>query len=195
VDAPDPALVEFVRGVVASVVGADAITQVETLQVGAGEAVLLLGPAQTGQRMVMKVAERGSRPDLDFERTAAAMSLAGSAGVPVPQTLAADGSYCTGPWQYLLHTYVEGLPWRLARLRLNTGEIESAHRQLAEAILSLKTVRFDLFGELSRSREPIGSDLPSGLHRRAALRIPDPDRRALYDAVLDRHLELFHRAD
>jgi aminoglycoside phosphotransferase (APT) family kinase protein len=139
----------------------------------------------------MKVAQRGSRPDLDFERTAAAMSLARSAGVPVAQTLAADGSCRTGPWQYLLYTYVEGLPWRLVRPRLNAGEIESAHGQLAEAILALQSVRFHSFGELSRSGEPIGSDLPRSLRRRAAVRIPDPSHRALFNEVLDRNIGLF----
>jgi hypothetical protein len=53
-DAPDPALVDFARGVVASVMGADTITHIDALQVSAGEAALLLGPARTGQRVIMK---------------------------------------------------------------------------------------------------------------------------------------------
>jgi aminoglycoside phosphotransferase (APT) family kinase protein len=191
VDAPDPALVEFVCDVVASVVGADAITQVDALQVGPGEAVLLLGPARTRRRVVMKVVQRGSRPHVDFERTAAAMSLARGAGVPVAQTLAVDDSYRRGPWQYLLHTYVEGLPWRLLRPQLNAGEIESAHEQLAEVILALHSVRLHSFGELSRSGEPTGSDLPTSLRRRAAMRIPNPNHRALFNEVLDRNIGLF----
>ena len=191
VDAPDPALVEFACGVVASVVGADAIAQVDTLQAGPGEAVLLLRPARTGQRVVVKVAQQGFRPDLDFERTAAAMSLARGAGVPVAQTLAADASYRTGPWQYLLHTYVDGLPWRLLRPRLNAGEIESAHEQLAEVILALQSVRLHSFGELSRSGEPIGSDLPNSLRHRAAMRIPRHSHQALFNEVLDRNIGLF----
>jgi aminoglycoside phosphotransferase (APT) family kinase protein len=119
------------------------------------------------------------------------MSLARNAGVPVAQMLAADGSYRTGPWQYLLQTYVDGIPWRLLRPRLNAREIESAHRQLGEAILALQSVRFRSYGELSRSGEPIGSDLPSSLRTRAAMRIPDPSHRALFNKVLDGSIELF----
>jgi hypothetical protein len=78
--------------------GADAITHIDTLQVGAGKRHCSSGqPVRTTSDH--KLAERGFQLNVDFERTAAAMSLARNAGVPVAQTLAVDGSYRTGPWQ------------------------------------------------------------------------------------------------
>ena len=87
----------------------------------------------------MKVAHQGARPDVDFERTAAAMALARGAGVPVAATLAADACYRAGPWQYLVHSYLDGIPWHQARPQLGTDDVDSAHRQLAQTLRQPKS--------------------------------------------------------
>jgi aminoglycoside phosphotransferase (APT) family kinase protein len=84
----------------------------------------------------------------------------------------------------------EGLPWRLLRGRLSAGEIESAHRQLGEAIFALQSVRFHSYGELTRSGEPIDSDLASSLRHRAAMRVHDQSHRAMFNEYLDCNYEL-----
>jgi Ser/Thr protein kinase RdoA (MazF antagonist) len=186
----DPALAEFVRDVAGSVLGADAIGGIEPLQLGAGEASLLLR-TRTDRLVILKVARQAARPDIDFERTAAAMALARGAGVPVAETLAADASFRTGPWQYLVHSFLDGIPWHQARPQLDPDEVESAHRQLARAVLALQSVELTGYGELDRSGQAIGTDLLTGLRRRAELRLVEPRNRALFDQVLDRNLQLF----
>jgi aminoglycoside phosphotransferase (APT) family kinase protein len=119
------------------------------------------------------------------------MALARGAGVPVAETLAADASYRAGPWQYLVHSYLDGIPWLLARPRLGADEVELAHRQLAETLLALQTVELAGYGELDRSGRASGTDLLSGLRHRAELRLTEPRNRALFDQVLDQNGELF----
>ncbi|HSU36799.1 MAG TPA: aminoglycoside phosphotransferase family protein [Propionibacteriaceae bacterium] len=185
-----PTLEEFVRDVAGSVLGTDAIKDIEPLQLTAGEASLLLR-TRTDQRMIMKVARDGARPEVDFERTAAAMALARGAGVPVAETLAADATYRAGPWQYLLHSYLDGIPWHRARPHARVDEVDSAHRQLAEAVLALQSVELTGYGELDRSGQSSGADLLTGLRCRAELRLVEPRNRALFDHVLEQNVELF----
>jgi aminoglycoside phosphotransferase (APT) family kinase protein len=119
------------------------------------------------------------------------MALARDAGVPVAETLAADASYRAGPWRYLVHSYLDGIPWHLARPQLGADEIDSAHRQLAETLLALQSVELTGYGELDRSGQTGGGDLLTGLRRRAALRLVEPRNRALFEQVLDQNAELF----
>jgi len=189
----DPALAEFVRDVAGSVLGADPIREIEALQLTAGEASLLLR-TRTHQPVIMKVAHQGARPDVDFERTAAAMALARGAGVPVAETLAADACYRAGPWQYLVHSYLDGIPWHQARPQLGTDDVDSAHQQLAQTLLALQTVELTGYGELDRSGQASGGSLLTALRRRAELRLVEPRNRALFDQVLDQNVELFSDA-
>ena len=186
----DPALAEFVRGVVSPVLGSDAITDIEPLQLTAGEASLLIR-THRDQPVIIKLAHQGVRPDVDFERTAAAMALARGEGVAVAETLAADASYRAGPWQYLVHSYLDGVPWHLARSQLGADEIDSAHRQLAETLLALQSVQLTGYGELDRSGQTSVADLLTGLRRRAELRLIEPRNRTLFEQVLDQNAELF----
>ena len=72
----DPALEEFVRDVAGSVLGADAITRDRPAPAHRGRGVVAAPDDRTDQPVIMKVAREAARPDVDFERTAAAMSLA-----------------------------------------------------------------------------------------------------------------------
>ena len=138
----------------------------------------------------MKLARQAARPDVDLERSAAAMAVARSAGVPVAETLAADASYRAGPWQYLVHSYLDGTPWRLGP-QLSTDGVHSAHRQLAQAVLALQSVEARRLRRAGPLRSGDRRRLLTGLRRRAELRLVEPRNLALFEQVLDQNPELF----
>jgi aminoglycoside phosphotransferase (APT) family kinase protein len=107
--------------------------------------------------------------------------------VPVPAVLAVDASGRLGPWQYLIQEHVAGLPWRQVRPLLDEEDVDAAHRELAEAVLAIQTVRFDGFGELGHSGRPEAGTLLAAVRRRADRILRERDR--------ERFLELLVQAE
>lgn len=191
--AMEPGLAEFARDRVREVVGT-AVRQVDPLSAGAGRSVLMVTLAGPPGTVVMKVAGRCDRSEVDFDRTAAASMLARAAGVPVAQVLAADQSCRTGPWRYLIQERVDGMEWRRVRPLLDAEQVEAAHQQIAQAVLAMQSVRLGSFGELDAGETPVGTDLLTALRHRAQLHIASPDRLQLFHELLDSRAGWFGHA-
>jgi aminoglycoside phosphotransferase (APT) family kinase protein len=188
----DPALVAFARGRVSAVLGAaETSLQVQPLQARTAEAVLLVTLPERERQVVLKVAGGADRTAPDFARTAAVMSLARAAGAPVAAVLDVDTSARAGPWRYLMVDHVAGLEWHRIRPRLDPSQLDAAHREIAESVLAVQSVRFDSFGELDSAGRPDPADLVTSLRQRAELRISSEPRRELFRHVLERHRDLF----
>jgi Ser/Thr protein kinase RdoA (MazF antagonist) len=185
-------LLDEVRGLVLDVIGRPAArTAVEPLQIRDDAAVLLV-PVASGPRLIVKLASPAAPHPVSFERTRMLTTLAGAAGAPVPEILAADDSMSTRPWRYVIAEHIDGTPWRELRPSLSAEQVAEAHRQLAAALLAVQTVRFSSFGELDLSgRPPDGQDVLAALHQRAELRIRDERLRKSFRQVLDREAGLF----
>lgn len=182
----DPTLAEFAHEVVTAAAGeGTVVTALELLSGGAASTSLVVSLARPPRRLVLKLAPRES-PTVDFARTAAAMSLARAAGVPLPETLAGGSSSRAGPWQYLLYEHVDGLEWRRLRPQLDARELDSAHRQIATAVLALQSVRLAAFGELDHVGQPIAVDVLACLRHRAELRIAKASDQEHHGNVLFR---------
>jgi aminoglycoside phosphotransferase (APT) family kinase protein len=182
----------FARAEVAAALGTDArVVRVTPLQDVGHAATLHVSVDRAPRQLVMKVADRDTAPAVDFARTAAVSQLARAAGAPVPEVLAAGTSSRASEWQYLLQEHVDGVEWSAVRTRLDEEQLAAAHRQIAAAVLAVQSVAFDGFGELSTNAEPAGVDLPAALRTRAGLRIADPRKRALFEAVLGRESAAF----
>jgi aminoglycoside phosphotransferase (APT) family kinase protein len=185
-------LQDFARTQVRAVLGSEtAVTQVEVLQARQEQFVLRLTLSRRPRHLVFKVTGPGARAGVDFQRTAAAVSLARAAGVPVPTVVAAGRSYGSGQWSYLLQEHVDGVEWRRVRPLLDSEQVRTAHRQIATAVLAMQSLRFASFGELNTGGEPAGDDLVAALRHRAELRVTDPRRRTTFFDVLDRRASLF----
>ncbi|NUU19732.1 aminoglycoside phosphotransferase family protein [Cellulomonas humilata] len=138
-----------------------------------------------GTRHVLKLARSDARPAVDYARTASAHRLAEAAGVPVAAVVAVGDD---GVLQHLLQEHVEGVDWRHVRPQLDAAEIETASTDIARAVLRIQSVTLPSWGSLD---DPGGRTLLDALHDRIALRTRREDRRALAQAVLDRHADLF----
>jgi aminoglycoside phosphotransferase (APT) family kinase protein len=185
-------LEDFARTQVQAALGSEnSVTRVERLQVGQEQSVLRLTLSRPPRRLVLKVAGPGTPAGVDFQRTTAALSLARAAGVPVPTVLAADTSYGSGQWSYLLQEHVDGVVWRRLRPLLAPDQVRTAHREIATALLAMQSLRLASFGELNAAGEPAGDDLVPALRRRAELRIADLHRRTTFLDLLDRRSSLF----
>jgi aminoglycoside phosphotransferase (APT) family kinase protein len=191
-DEIDSDLEDFARTQVRAALGSEnSVTRVERLQVGQEQSVLRLTLARPPRRLVLKVAGPGTHAGIDFQRTTAAISLARAAGVPVPTVLAAETSYGSGLWSYLLQEHVDGVVWRRLRPLLAPDQVRTAHREIATALLAMRSLRLASFGELNAAGEPAGDDLVPALRRRAELRIADPRRLTTFLNLLDRRSSLF----
>jgi aminoglycoside phosphotransferase (APT) family kinase protein len=62
-------------------------------------------------------------------------------------------------------------------------------------LAALRSVQLPSFGELDADGRPDGSTLLAALHRRAELRIADPQRRSLFQRVLAQEAALFPDVD
>jgi aminoglycoside phosphotransferase (APT) family kinase protein len=142
-------LEDFARRQVQAALGSEnSVTRVERLQVGREQSVLRLTLSRPPRRLVLKVAGPATPAGVDFRRTTAALSLAKSAGVPVPTVLATDTSNRSGQWSYLLQEHVDGVVWRRLRPRLAPDQVRTAHREIATALLAMQSLRLTSFGEL-----------------------------------------------
>jgi aminoglycoside phosphotransferase (APT) family kinase protein len=188
----DPRWEEFARTEVMAVLGgASTVVRVEPLRIGPEQVILLVTLARPRHQVVLKMAGHGAGTGTDFERTAAVAALARTAGAPVAAVLAVDVSYRAGPWRYLMQEHVDGVEWRHIRPQLDDKQVAAAHRQTAEAVLAVQSVRFGSFGELNARGEPTGTNLLDGLRHRAELRIADMGRRELFFDLLERVADLF----
>jgi Ser/Thr protein kinase RdoA (MazF antagonist) len=169
------------------------VTALERLSGDGPSTSLLVTLSAAPRRLVLKVAPRDS-PTVDFGRTAAAMSLARGAGLPVATLLAAGPASPDGPWQCLLTEHVAGVEWRRLRPQLDAGEVYEAHRQIAEAVLALQSVRLAGFGELGQLGQPTAHDLLASLRRRALLRVGRAADRELFLGLLEQRAGLFFPA-
>jgi aminoglycoside phosphotransferase (APT) family kinase protein len=180
-----------VHRLVAEAVGTSTqVSGVQVLAASASTATLLLTTAPPPSRLVLKLAAMGDA-HIDFTRTAAAADMARRAGVAVPAVVAADTTGRSGPWQYLLHEHIGGEPWRTVRPRLDTSQIRSAHRQIAEAVLAIQSVRPARFGDIASESSASSVGIVDALRLRAKSRIGDLAGRELFLAVLDRDAALF----
>lgn len=159
----------------------------EFLAAAADTAVLRLDMGEDAS-IVVKLTTSRAQPRVDLRRTAAAMSRAASAGVPVASV---HGTGLAGDWQYLIMDHVDGVPWREVRPRLSEPDLTRAYVDLAQMLVRLQTLRFDSFGELDTQGRPAGDDLIGALHRRADLRLTDPEDRHRFHRLLDREASLF----
>lgn len=182
---------ELARAAVAEWCGAGAsVAHVSTLGQSDVSAAVLITLAHRSRRLVLKIAAPYPATLVDFARTAAAMSLARDAGVPVPESLGVDSSRRLSPWQCLLLEHVPGLEWFRVRPQLDQARAHDCSQQIAAAVLAVQSVRLASFGELDRSGQPAPTDLVTALRHRAE-RIADLRRRDLFLGVLDRDSELF----
>jgi aminoglycoside phosphotransferase (APT) family kinase protein len=185
-------LAELARAAVVEALGSRTwVRRVEALATAETSAVLLVTVDHPFRQLVFKALHLGATTPTDFARTAAVTERARSVGVPVAAVLAVDTSYRAGPWQYLLQEHVPGREWRHVRPLLGDDQVQTAHRQIAEVVLAIQSVRFDGFGELDRQARSAGGTLLDGLRRRAELRIPRPDHREAFFDLLDREQDLF----
>ena len=157
--------------------------RIELLGAGAATVTLRVTPAD-GPRLVLKAATAAGGP-FDPERTAAVMAMARGAGVPVPEVLSVHAG-AGGTRAHLVHLHVDGVPWAQVHPTLGEDDVRPVHRRLAEAVLALQGVAVPGFGELDAAGRPAGVDVGTALHRRARLRIGDPDLRALAEDLIDR---------
>jgi aminoglycoside phosphotransferase (APT) family kinase protein len=188
----EPGWEEFARSEVKAVLGAaSTVVRVDPLRIRPEQVILLVTLARPWHQVVLKMAGHGAGTGTDFERTAAVAALARTAGAPVAAMLAVDVSYRAGPWRYLMQEHVDGVEWRHIRPQLDDKQVAAAHRQIAEAVLAVQSVRFGSYGELSASGEPTGADLLNALRHRADQRIVDVGRRELFLGLLERDADLF----
>lgn len=181
-------LVPVLAGVLGS---ATAVTGMTVAQARPDAFVLVVGTA-AGRRLVVKVAGPAAAQPVAYERSAMLTGLARATGAPVPVVLAADDSGRLGRWRYLVPEHVEGTTWRELRPRLTAEEVADAHEQLAEALLTVQSVRFAASGELGVGGEPpVGQGVLAALHARAELRVHDVRKRATSHELLDREAALF----
>ncbi len=150
-------------------------------------AVLLVRLAGSSARLVVKLAGPRAPIAALFDRTAAILrSVRDRTTVPTVDVLAADVSYCHGPWRYLITTYAPGSPWSTTLPRLTTEEARSVHRELGEAVAEIHLLDFPAFGEISvdGTIQPGASYLPA-LVARSTHRIANPHHVERFVALLD----------
>jgi aminoglycoside phosphotransferase (APT) family kinase protein len=189
---PEAPLHAFARDVVVAALGSECrVAGVQVMQGGLERAVLLVTLRNSPRRLVLKVADRSAGTGVDFARTSIVADLARRAGAPVAAVIAVDVSSQIGPWAYLLQEHVDGTLWRDLRPLLDGEQLRASHRQLAEAVLAVQSVRFHAFGELGASGEAAGVGLVDALRHRAELRIPDGPTRARFLAVLKQEAASF----
>jgi aminoglycoside phosphotransferase (APT) family kinase protein len=194
----DPEVCAVVRGCVREVLGPGARRlRLQTLAADAGRAVMRVTVDGVADPLVVKVARAGSAREraADFQRTAAAVALATAAGVPTAEVLAAHTAGPGEAFGWLVQRSVEGVVWRRLRPTLDDDQVRPVHRQLADAVLALRTSRPPAFGELDAAGRPAGDPLVPALLpallRRADLLVRDAARRAVFHALLEREAALF----
>jgi aminoglycoside phosphotransferase (APT) family kinase protein len=167
------------------------VARAEVLSRGPMHEVLDLALDRPPGRVVARLADPAAAPAVDLARTAAASELAGRAGVPVPEVLALRRGASPVQWDCLLLLHVPGRPWSVRRASADAAAVAAVHAQVRAVQAALRTVRLPSFGELDGSGRPDGGSLLAALHRRAELRITDPERRELFQRVLAREAALF----
>jgi aminoglycoside phosphotransferase (APT) family kinase protein len=167
------------------------VTRTGVLSSGPMHDVLDLALDRPPGRVVARLADPAAAPVVDLARTAAASALAGRAGVPVPEVIGLRRGAAPGHWDCLLLAHVAGLPWSVQRASAGAAAVAAVHAQVRAVQAALRTVRLPSFGELDGDGRPDGSSLLAALHRRAELRITDPQRRAVFHGVLAREAGLF----
>jgi aminoglycoside phosphotransferase (APT) family kinase protein len=144
-------------------------------------------------KVVVKLAGPRAQIDCPFERTAGILRLVRNAtSVPIAEVLAADVSYSTWPWRYLLTSHIPGLTWAVARPKLQRQEAVELFRDFGRVAGLLHTISFPFCGELDPAGVVEGeADFYTALLRRAHRRIPNPEHAALFIALLAERAGLF----
>jgi aminoglycoside phosphotransferase (APT) family kinase protein len=163
----------------------------QVLSTGARHLVLEVGLDRPPGRVVARLADPAAAPAVDLARTAVASTMAAAAGVPVPAVLGLRRAAGQGEWDCLLLEHVPGVPWSARVLDAGPADVALLHGQVRALLAALGSVHLPSFGELDADGSPDGASLLEALHRRAALRVTDPRRRALFERVLDREAALF----
>ena len=167
------------------------VADVASLQEGPDSGVLMVTLAAPARRVVVKIQGPQADHRIDYERTRTISAMAGAAGVPTAEVLAAGDLDGERPGRYLIQEHIDGVAWGLLRPRLGPEEIGAAQRQLAEAVHAVQSVSFDSFGEIDRNGRPGGQTLLDALRTRARLRITDPGAGALFERLLVRDADYF----
>jgi aminoglycoside phosphotransferase (APT) family kinase protein len=183
----DATVQELARGAVARALGRRVpAREVEVVHSTDSTAVVLVRSAGAREGVVVKLARlpgSGTGSGTNFARTAAVIGLARAVGVPAPTVLAVDTSGRPGAWQYLMQEHIGGIPWRQVKPLLDERQLDAAHREIAEAVLAMQTIRFDGFGELDRTGRPAGVTLLDGLRQRADRILQLRDRDAFLELL------------
>jgi aminoglycoside phosphotransferase (APT) family kinase protein len=171
------------------------VTRAAVLSRGARHLVLDLALDRPPRQVVARLADPAAAPAVDLARTAAASAMAAAAGVPVPAAVGLRRAAARDEWDCLLMEYAPGDPWSARRLAAGPAAVSAVHEQVRAVLAALRRVHLPSFGELDDDAGTDGCDLLTALHRRAELRIVDPQRRALFDRVLAQEAAQFPDVD
>ena len=187
---PPPAVEAWVRDEAAAALGAPVRT-VRLLHRRDGALVLRVDVADGAVvlRLTSPEAARG-----DDERTTAVVArvrAARGAGAAVLATQPA----LRPSWRVSVEEHVDGTPWRDVCGATTEREAQAVHEDLAAAVLALRSLRLEGFGELDRAGRPAGLPLPAALHARVDLRVPPGPARATAHELLAREAAVFDDDD
>ncbi len=189
-------------------------------------AVLTLTLEQPSMQVMVKLAGPRASLSCPFDRTAALNRLVRErTDIPTYEVLAADVSYASWPWRYLVTTVVPGMTWAEARPFLSPLALRDLYPQLGRAVAALHGIPFTRFGEPDANvTDPspgqrdaqgdgspgIGAEAPSVAHRdglaqrvdyiealarRARSRIANPSHADLFVDLLHERAYLFAGVD
>ena len=166
-------------------------------------AVVIASLAAPAQDVVVKLAGPRAPIACPFDRTAVIATLV-RRHTPVPtfEVLAADISYRTWPWRYLVTTHIPGTVWREVRAQVAADARHRAYRDLGQAVARLHGIGFPAFGEIGvdgkiqpgaavRDVPVQGAPLCEALVQRAARRVADSRHNAIFSAVVHERAALF----
>lgn len=155
--------------------------------------VLLAQLDHPSLKVVIKLAGPESIVPCCFNRTAAIHDLVATrTPIPMQDVVAADESYATWPWRYLIKRHVPGQEWAAVRHQMNAEQLSDALWQIGDTVAQLHTLRFPSFGALAADgRVQARNPYILALKERAACVIGNVRLRDLFLSVLEQYGHLF----
>jgi fructosamine-3-kinase len=166
-------------------------------------AVVIASLAAPAQDVVVKLAGPRAPIACPFDRTATIAALVRRHTlVPTFEVLAADVSYRTWPWRYLVTTHIPGTVWTEVRAQVAADTNHRAYRDLGQAVARLHSIGFPAFGEIGvdgkiqpdaavRDVPVQEAPLCEALVQRAARRVADSRHNAIFSTVVHERAALF----
>jgi aminoglycoside phosphotransferase (APT) family kinase protein len=155
--------------------------------------VMLLTTRHPTLELVIKLAGPAASISCHFEETAMLHRMvAARTTIVMPEVLAADSSYRTWPWRYLIRMSVSGEEWADVSPNLSAEELASAHAQIGDAVAQLHGIEFPTFGEISSEgqvRE--GKPYLQALRNRVEGSINNQRLRELFLSIVENNASLF----